>query len=236
MSSDIAIIIPSRIGSTRLAQKALAKIGHLTMIERVVIAAKQTPYDVYVATDSTIIADLAQSQGAKTILTYQECASGTERVFAAYNIEKLTHKIIINLQGDMPFIQSDTISKVAQTCQSSNWEITTAVAKTNRQYASSESNVKAILDSNYRVMYFSRAMIPHNSNSYFCHIGIYAFKAPSLAKFCTLAPTDLEKIENLEQLKALYHNMSIGACLVDNMPISVDTIDDLAQARLFLTK
>ena len=236
MNSDVAIIIPSRLGSRRLAEKALAKIGDLTMIERVVIAAKQTPYQVYVATDSDLIAQLSQKQGAKTIITPKECSSGTERVFAAYKIGKLNHTTIVNVQGDMPFIEPDTISAVAHMCKTEQYEITTAVAKTDPVYAALPSNVKAILDVNGRALYFSRSMIPHNSNSYLCHIGIYAFKAASLVKFCALAPADLEKVENLEQLRALYHNMSIGACTVANMPISVDTQDDLAQAILLLSK
>ena len=232
--TNIAIIIPSRLDSTRLPQKPLAKIANLTMIEQVVIAAKHTPYDVYVATDSRDIANLSAQQGAIPVMT-EEHATGTERVFAATEILGLSHDVIINLQGDMPFIEPSTIIAVANMCQEHDYDITTAVAKADASYAQSLSNVKAIIDGRGKALYFSRSMIPHNSTTYLCHIGIYAFKRPALKKFCQLAHTNLEKTENLEQLRALYHGMSIGACIVDNMPISVDTPDDLQNARDFFT-
>ena len=228
---DIAIIIPSRIGSVRLPNKPLAKIGDLTMIERVAIAALKTGISsVYVATDSDEIAELAKKQGAQAIITEAECVSGTDRVFLASQIASLPHKVIVNVQGDMPFVDPLVIKQVAEMCLNSDFDITTAVAKASAGYATSVSNVKAIVDKNGRALYFSRSMIPYNALSYLCHIGIYAFKRDSLERFCSLPATEIEKSESLEQLRALHNGMSIGALLATSMPISVDTKDDLASA------
>jgi len=228
---DIAIIIPSRLGSVRLPKKPLAKIGDLTMIERVSMAALKTGISaVYIATDSTEIGALAEKSGAKAIITDKECASGTDRVFLASQIANLPHKVIVNVQGDMPFVDPDVILQVAKMCLDTDFDITTAVSEANPEYAASVSNVKAIDDKNGRALYFSRAMIPHNAQTYLCHIGIYAFKRDALSKFCSLPTSEIEKSESLEQLRALHNGMSIGACRAASMPISVDTADDLAAA------
>ena len=228
---DIAIIIPSRIGSTRLANKPLLQIGHLSMIERVALAAKQTGIsDVYVATDSQEIAQLASKQNVAAIMTDSALPSGTDRVFAACQEASLQHKVIVNLQGDMPFIEPKVILDVAKMCLESDYDITTAVAIADLEYATSQSNVKAVIAPNGRALYFSRSLIPHGNTQYFCHIGIYAFKQQALKKFCQLPVSNLEIAEKLEQLRALENGMSIGACFAQSMPISVDTSNDLALA------
>jgi 3-deoxy-manno-octulosonate cytidylyltransferase (CMP-KDO synthetase) len=228
---DVALIIPSRLNSTRLPQKPLAKIGSLTMIEHVVLAAMKTDINaIYVATDSLDIATLAEKHGARAIITEQECVSGTDRVYMAARIADLDHRVIINLQGDMPFVEPEVINKVAAMCLDTNYDITTAVAPANQEYARSVSNVKAIVNQHGQALYFSRSMIPHNAAQYMCHIGIYAFKKNALEKFCSLPPSDIEKAESLEQLRALDNGMTIGACIGEKMPISVDTPDDLKLA------
>ena len=209
---------------------------NLTMIERVVQAAKQTNYDVYVATDTQEIASLAELQGAISVITDESCASGTDRVFRAMQILSLQHEVIVNLQGDMPFIEPSVIASVANMAASTSYDITTAVAKTDAIYAQSPSNVKAVIDTDGRALYFSRALIPYDSSTYLCHVGIYAFKRNVLEKFCHLPQCDLEKLENLEQLRALYNQISIGTCQINNMPISVDTPDDLQSARDYFLK
>jgi 3-deoxy-manno-octulosonate cytidylyltransferase (CMP-KDO synthetase) len=227
----VAIVIPSRLDSVRLPRKPLAKIDNLTIIEHVVIAAKQSRIEsIYVATDSEDIANLAQLQGAKAIITNQECQSGTDRVFLATQLAALPHEVIINLQGDMPFVDHETIDQVALMSLNENYDITTAVAVAGQEYAQSKSNVKAIVDKFGRALYFSRGMIPYNADRYLCHIGIYGFKRAVLQKFCSLPPSSLERFESLEQLRALENGMTIGACIVKDMPISVDTQIDLDDA------
>jgi 3-deoxy-manno-octulosonate cytidylyltransferase (CMP-KDO synthetase) len=231
---NIALIIPSRLNSTRLPQKPLAKIGSMTMIEHVVLAGIKSGIEsVYVATDSADIANLAEERGAKAIITNQECVSGTDRVFLAAQLADLPHEVIINLQGDMPFVDPQVIAQVGQMCANGDWDITTAVAPAKVEYAKSSSNVKAIVDQNGRALYFSRSMIPYNALEYLCHIGIYAFKKEALQKFCSLPMSAIEKAESLEQLRALDNGMTIGACRVADMPISVDTPEDLANAIAF---
>jgi 3-deoxy-manno-octulosonate cytidylyltransferase (CMP-KDO synthetase) len=228
---NVALIIPSRLGSTRLPQKPLAKIGSMTMIEHVVLAAMQSDIEaIYVATDSKDIAYLAEARGAKAIITDKECASGTDRVFHASQIANLQHEVIINLQGDMPFVDPQVIKQVATMCLSHDYDITTAISPSDNEYAQSKSNVKAIVNKHGKALYFSREMIPHNALQYFCHIGIYAFKNAALRKFCSLPISDIEKAESLEQLRALDNGMTIGACQANEMPISVDTPEDLQKA------
>jgi 3-deoxy-manno-octulosonate cytidylyltransferase (CMP-KDO synthetase) len=229
--TNAAIIIPSRIGSVRLINKAIAKIGDLTMIEHVILAAKKTGLDVYVATDDDKIAQKAALQKAEVIMTDPDCASGTDRVFAAMEIARLQHKVIVNLQGDMPFIDPAIIAEVAKMCLETDFDITTAVSMITSEYAQKISNVKAVLDKNNRALYFSRSLIPNNASTYFGHIGVYAFKRDSLRQFCNLPMAEIEQFEKLEQLRAMYNGMSIGACTVQTMPISVDTYDDLEMAR-----
>ncbi len=231
---DIALVIPSRIGSTRLANKPLVKIGDLTMIQRVILAAKSTAIEaIYVATDTQEIADLAKSSGVQAILTDSGYTTGTDRVFAASKIANLPHKVIVNLQGDMPFIDPQVIEQVALMALNTSYDITTAVAPMPFEYAQSSSNVKVVIDSSSKALYFSRALIPHLAESYLCHIGVYAFKRPALERFCSLPIAKIEKAESLEQLRALYHGMSIGAYIAKDVPISVDTLDDLEKVRLF---
>lgn len=239
MHSDVAIIIPSRLDSVRLFKKPLQTIGNLSMIEHVLKQVHSTGLkNIFVATDSNDIAEKVTNYGGQFILTSSQCPSGTDRVYEAFHLIPENHNInyILNVQGDMPFIEAETILAVIDTLKHSEYEIVTPVVKVNLQLANSNSNVKVVTDSNNQALYFSRSLIPYGANEFLYHIGIYGFRKTALDKFVKLPPSSLEQSEKLEQLRALENNMSIGVCYVNNVPISVDTAEDLNQALAFFSR
>jgi 3-deoxy-manno-octulosonate cytidylyltransferase (CMP-KDO synthetase) len=239
MYSDTTVIIPSRLGSKRLPEKSLAKIGNMTMIEHVITKIKESNIqNIYVATDSKQIADLATSRGAIAIMTDANCPSGTDRVYEAF--QKLENKdkinYVINVQGDMPFIDTGVIVNIINTLKKGVFDIVTSVVNVDKNIAMSNASVKVVIDKNNKAMYFSREPIPHNSQNYLYHVGIYGFTKNALSRFVTLEQSDYEKSENLEQLRALENGLSIGVCYSDQVPISVDTKEDLEEARNWYNK
>lgn len=317
---DLIVVIPSRMGSVRLENKALAIIDGLTMIERVCLQVRKTHLkNIYVATDSEEIYFATLKAGCMAIMTDSNCSTGTDRVYECYkkiqfeleNAEVKNSinyhsgsdqknkkiKYIINVQGDMPFVDPETILSVARLIKTNKFDIATPVVRTNRENAEGASNVKVVAsglssinfseniyideksssknhynqetnigsniflnetqnkslnnnsaescnDSNLNqnnndnqkiefssAIYFSRSMIPSNAREFLYHVGIYGFTSDSIEKFCNLEQSYLEKSENLEQLRALENNMSIGICYVKDIPISVDTEEDLEKAR-----
>lgn len=226
--NNAAVVIPSRLGSTRLPKKPLIKIGDLTMIEQAVVNALDSDVEkVYVTTDSPLISDLLNPYPIEVIIVNDECKTGTDRVFLATQKAGIDQDVIINLQGDMPFMDPSIITKVAKLALESDFDICTAVSKKGLDYAQNKSNVKVVVGADGKALYFSRSLIPHNTEEYLCHVGIYAYKKQALKKFHSLPQSDLEKLESLEQLRAMENGMSIGVCYVDNMPVSVDTQEDL---------
>lgn len=237
--ADIAIIIPSRIDSTRLPRKALAKIGDKTLIEHVILRIKSRfGGKLYVATDSNEIGDLSTQNDAITIMTDKDCPTGSDRVFQAFQTipDNDRIKYIINIQGDMPFVDLDSVDKIINMLKTEEFDIVTAGVKVGIDIARHESNVKIVIDKNNKALYFSRSMIPHNALEFIYHVGIYGFKSHALEKFIKLEQSEYERIENLEQLRALENGMSIGVCLSDQIPISVDTPEDLEKANLYYMK
>ncbi|XVN43461.1 MAG: 3-deoxy-manno-octulosonate cytidylyltransferase [Candidatus Rickettsia vulgarisii] len=230
MHSDVAIIIPSRLASVRLSNKPLQNIGNMPMIAHVLRQVKLTGLkNIFIATDSNTIAETVTSHGGKFILTKPECPSGTDRVYEAFQEipDNQNIKYILNVQGDMPFVEPESILAVIENLKNSNYDIITPVAEVGIDVANSASNVKAIVDNNNKALYFSRSLIPHGANTFLYHIGIYGFRKDALNKFVKLSPSSLELSEKLEQLRALQNGMSIGVCHVTNIPISVDTQEDL---------
>jgi len=234
MYSDIAVIIPARIGSTRLPAKPLKIIGDKTMIEHVVAQIRTSGIEeIYVATDSEEIADKLKTSDARIIITSTDCKTGTDRVYEAFQKLKNNDKVnyVINVQGDMPFIDGKLVLDIANGLKSKKHDIMTAVAKVGLDIAQSFSNVKVVIDKNMKALYFSRALIPHNAEEFLYHIGIYGFQKEALERFVKMEMTEYEKIEKLEQLRALENGMNIGVCYSDQIPISVDTEEDLEKAR-----
>ncbi len=177
-------------------------------------------------------------KGFSAIMTDKNCLTGTDRVYEAF--KKLPHstaiKYVINVQGDMPFIDEAIIPKIIEGLKTGRFDIMTSVVKVGKDIAGSSSNVKVVIDKNNKALYFSRSLVPSGASEFLYHVGIYGFKAPLLEKFVLLEQSENEKSENLEQLRALDNGMTIGVCYSNEIPISVDTKEDLAKARDFIAK
>jgi len=238
MNEDVAIIIPSRLGSQRLHQKPLQKIAGLTIIEHMIRQVRQVNLEhIYIATDSELIAELVAQNGMKYIMTSPDCNSGTDRVYQAFNsLPTEQFNYIVNIQGDMPFIEPEVISKLIEVLKSSKYDIITPVTKVDIAVAESESNVKVVVGQNDKALYFSRSLVPYGAREFWYHVGIYGFKKQALERFVNLPQSNLEACEKLEQLRALENNIEIGVCYVDNIPISIDTPNDLKKALEFYNK
>lgn len=239
MSPDYLIVIPARVGSTRLPRKLLEKIGKYTVIEHVIKRiSKISEHGTYIATDDEEIGNIAKAAGAVVVMTDANCASGTDRVYQALQKigDKADIKYVINVQGDMPFIDEKIVNEALEILRKNNWDIVTPVVKVGKEIATIESNVKVVADSAGKALYFSRSPIPHGAEEYLYHVGIYGFKIESLERFVTLKQGCLEKIERLEQLRALENGMNIGIFKVDQIPISIDTMEDLNKAREYYEK
>jgi 3-deoxy-manno-octulosonate cytidylyltransferase (CMP-KDO synthetase) len=237
-----AIIIPSRLGSTRLPNKPLAIIHGKSLIQHCLESAINTNVgEVFVATDSEQIADIVQKAGGVAIMTPSDLPSGTDRIMNAYKQIGRDFDCIVNLQGDIPNISPQIIKKTVEVLTKTGCDIATAVMKVEEDVAQKPSCVKPVLTQKgefFKALYFSRQPLPYNAQDYYEHIGIYAYTPTSLEKFTNLQESPLEKLEKLEQLRALENDMSIYACVVDSSlkPISIDTEDDLNIAIKFLKK
>lgn len=234
MYDNTAIIIPARLGSSRLKEKAIQMIGDKTMVEHTYEKAlKLGLKHLYVATDSHKIADVIEKAGGKFIMTSESCETGTDRIYEALRHIKGADEIkyIINLQGDLPLIDPSIIRDVILNLTNSDADIVTIVAKVGEDIAKDPSNVKALVGLEDNALYFSRAMVPHGASDYWYHIGIYGYTIEALRKFVALPPSPMEKIEKLEQLRALENGMKIKVCYSDSIPVSVDTPHDLEKVR-----
>lgn len=239
---SVAIIIPARIGSTRLPRKALIPINGKPMISHVFEKAIQSGLgDVFVATDDDEIQNTVKNIGGKVIMTHPYLASGTDRIYEAYQKISMKYDIVINLQGDMPDVKPVIIEGVIEILRKiPDCDIATSVFEiVNKEDIQNPNIVKAILSYNnfsnfHRAIYFTRASAPSNPDQdtnakYFGHLGIYGYRPESLDKFINLPVSYLEKREKLEQLRAIESDMKIFANLIQNsdIPTSVDVVDDL---------
>lgn len=232
--NNLAIIIPARLNSVRLKTKPLQLIGQYSLIEHVYMRATRTKLPVYVATDSDKIAEKIERLNGNVIMTDPKCMSGTDRVYQALEILGKEYQYIVNLQGDIPFIDVELLSYFAKSLINSNSDILTLAAPI--EHPDAKSIVKVVVNQDNKALYFSRSLIPYNATKYLGHIGIYGFNKKSLKKFVNLPASKLEHAEKLEQLRALDYGMNIEIIFTDTMPLSVDTSEDLAIARKLILK
>lgn len=237
MQLQPVIIIPARMGSTRLPGKPLADIAGKPMIVQVAMrAAKAAP--VYVACAEQEIADACSANGFTPILTDATLPSGSDRIHAAYQTlpDKDKYTVVVNVQGDMPLLDPKLITAVLKPLENEAVDIATLVTPVKDAAAKANPNkVKAVLadvkNNMGRALYFTRAGAPHGDDEFYYHIGIYAYRVAALEKFVSLPPSALELREKLEQLRALEAGMRIDAAVVDAEPIGVDTPEDLEKVR-----
>jgi 3-deoxy-manno-octulosonate cytidylyltransferase (CMP-KDO synthetase) len=232
------ILVPARLGSSRLPGKALADIGGESMIVhawRRAVAAALGP--VAVATDSEEIAQAVRAAGGAVVMTSPDHACGGDRVAEA--VEKLDparrHDAVVNLQGDNPFLPEGALAAALALLDDPAADIGTLATRASHLEADDPNAVKlvgaALGGNRLRALYFTRARAPHGDGPLLKHIGVYAFRRESLARFAALAPSPLEMRERLEQLRALEAGMRIDAAVLDKASPSVDTEGDLAALR-----
>jgi 3-deoxy-manno-octulosonate cytidylyltransferase (CMP-KDO synthetase) len=235
--SEVLYIIPSRLHATRLPHKPLALIGNQPLIVHVWQQVKKIPHaSVVVACGDKEIAQAIEEVGGQAVLTDPTLPSGSDRIYEALKIidPQEKYKIIVNVQGDLPFIESEQVIKVVECLKSLKTDISTlATLLTNKNDQENPDRVKIALTQHHKALYFSRRCIPYGDGPIYYHIGIYAFQRKSLEKFVKMPPSLLEKREKLEQLRALEAGMSIGVGIVDSIPLGVDTPQDLEKAREF---
>tara|TARA_B100000945_G_scaffold5589_1_gene4751 strand:- start:196 stop:933 length:738 start_codon:yes stop_codon:yes gene_type:complete len=228
-----AIIIPSRMSSKRFPNKPMAKINGIPMIERVwKQGIKSKIGDVYVACSEDEVFNLISSKGGKAIMTDPNLPSGTDRVFAAFNLldNKDEYESIINLQGDMPLIDSINIQSVNIPLEN-GYDIGTIATEISNEEEKNENITKVSIDWKEadvvgNSLDFYKFPTKQSSNIY-QHVGIYSFKPIALRKFVSLPTSKNEIDRKLEQLRAIDAGIKIGITYVENVPISVDTLEDL---------
>ncbi len=244
-SMNPVVIIPARMASTRLPGKPLATIAGVPMIVRVWQRAVQANVGpVIVAAAEPEIAAAIEQAGGRAVLTAPDLPSGSDRVFAALQEADPdeTHDIVVNLQGDLPALDPDSIRAAVEALAATGADIATLAAEIdNEADRDNPSVVKPVVAwgvsrERGRALYFTRARAPWGEGPLFHHIGIYAFRRAALSRFVQLAPSPLEKREKLEQLRALEAGMSIAVARVAQVPVSVDTPEDLEQARSCLER
>lgn len=245
----LRVVIPARYASTRLPGKPLADIGGRPMIVRVAEAAQRARTDgVWVATDDERIAAAARQHGIEAVMTRGDHASGTDRIAeVADRLQWDDEDIVVNVQGDEPLIDPALIEAVAGAL-GDDPEAAMATAAHPVTEAADFFNpnvVKVVCDARGRALYFSRAPIPWDRDGFAAtrdalpanlaaqrHIGLYAYRVGFLRRFGQLAPSPLERIESLEQLRALWHGYPIQVVAIDHPPAAgVDTPEDLARVR-----
>jgi len=229
------IIIPARIGSSRFPNKVLADVGGLPMVIRTAKAVENIDR-VAIATDSQEVIDMAKHYNIKAVMTSVNHNSGTDRIFeAAQKLDLADDEVILNVQGDEPFIEEEVVRAVFDLTVKNKNNKQIMMNSCYKLMQSSEADdpniVKLITSADNLALYFSRAKIPyprdHQFNEYKGHLGIYGFTKKSLETFCNLIPAPLEDIEKLEQLRALYHDFSISMVEVQTKSFGIDTVEDL---------
>jgi len=234
-------VIPARYASTRFPGKPLADIAGQSMIKRVYQRAQsvQNIDEVLVATDDKRIEQEVNSFGGKAVMTDPALPSGTDRVYQA--VKNYPADIVINLQGDEPFVEAQLLQKLVQVFNNDQIQIATPICRIENESEYTNPNaVKVVRDLNGFALYFSRSQIPFfrdtGSNTFdpeicFKHIGIYAYRKECLTLLTQLKQSVLEKSEKLEQLRFLENGYRIYTILTDYNSVSVDTPEDLEKIR-----
>jgi 3-deoxy-manno-octulosonate cytidylyltransferase (CMP-KDO synthetase) len=242
---NTAIIIPARLAAIRLPNKPLIDINGEPMILHVWRRACDSNLGkVIVATDSIDIQNIIKNNGGVSLLTSSEHHSGTDRIFEALEQYDKSDEIkyIINLQGDLPTIDSNSLLRVLRILENQKVSIGTLVVKIkNKEDLLKPQIVKAVCEfkdtqENARAMDFQRTPENISPDNLYHHIGIYSYTKESLKQFVKLSQTSREISEKLEQLRALENNIHIEAGLIDFLPLGVDTPEDLEIIKEQMTK
>lgn len=241
----VIAIIPARYASTRFPAKPLAVLGRKCIIEWVYDAAKRYFDRVVVATDDRRIAEAVEAFGGEWVMTSEEHRCGTERCAEAVERIGGEYDIVVNIQGDEPFINAEQLEALVTAIEREDVDIATLATPIDSSEALHNPNVvKVVMTPDGRALYFSRSPIPHlrgynadewhTRHRYYQHVGIYAFRRATLGEVVRLAPTPLESAESLEQLRWMERGYTIGVGITDHRSIGIDTPEDLAAAHRML--
>ncbi len=238
-------VIPARLASTRLERKPLQLLGGRPLILRVFERVRNLPgFDaVVVATDAAEVRAVVEPAGGQVVMTSPHHESGTERVAEVARLAEFSRfDVIVNVQGDEPFLPVAAVGGAVARVLAGD-DIGTAAVPLPASEADDPARVKVVCNERGQALYFSRARIPftagHGDPSagrraprYWQHLGLYAYTKPALARWVAASPTDLERWERLEQLRALYLGMTIGVARLEEPALpGIDTPDDLARAE-----
>ncbi len=243
-------IIPARYASTRFPAKPLAMLGGQTVIERVYHQVEGVVDSVAVATDDERIRQAVEAFGGRAVMTSVHHKSGTDRVYEAYELLGEEHDIVVNIQGDEPFIQASQIEALLQCFDDEQTHIATLV----KPFATADglaalqnpNSPKVVIDDHRRALYFSRSVIPFvrglepgqwlSTQTFYKHIGLYAYRPEVLRHITSLPQSPLEMAESLEQLRWLQAGYTIRVGVTQTETIGIDTPDDLRRAEDFLRR
>lgn len=233
------IVIPARFASTRFPGKPLVNLRNKPIIQHVYDAVKGLGLPVIIATDNEIIEKSVKAFGANCMLTSPDHQSGSDRI--AEVIKELDYDLIINVQGDEPFIQIEPLRELIQAFNDKSVDVASLMHKlTSPEEINNPNNVKVVCSKNNYALYFSRSPIPFNRDgneevTYFKHIGVYAYRKQALLDFVKLPMGKLEKIEKLEQLRFLENEYRIKMIETNYRGIGIDTPEDLVKAEILIS-
>lgn len=237
------VLIPARMASTRLPGKPLADICGLPMIVQVARRAREAAIGrIVVAVDHEDTYAAVADAGFDVVMTGRDHQSGSDRIYEALQAvdPQGRAEIIVNVQGDLPTIDPETIRASLRPLENPAVDIATLTVEIKDEEEKTLPSVVKVIGSpisenRLRALYFTRATAPYGKGPLYHHIGLYAYRRAALAKFVSLGPSPLELRESLEQLRALEAGMRIDVEIVDTIPLGVDTPGDLEKARRILS-
>jgi len=236
---NIVAVIPARYAATRFPGKLMQMLGNKTIIRHVYDNTVATGLfkDVFIVTDSDIIYKEIKENGGKTIMSKKEHESGSDRIAEA--VAQMKVDIIVNVQGDEPFIKKEPLEKLVHLFDDPEVQVASLMRKISKEEAGNPNNVKVVTDRSGYALYFSRSIIPYQRDEkanagYFLHVGVYAYQKDVLMSFTKWPQSSLEKIEKLEQLRYLENGIKIKMAETDYNNIAIDTPEDLEKAKLLL--
>ncbi|MEF0942752.1 3-deoxy-manno-octulosonate cytidylyltransferase [Rhizobium sp. BR 362] len=237
------VLIPARMASTRLPGKPLADICGLPMIVQVAKRAREAAIGrIVVAVDHEDTFAAVKNAGFEVVMTRTDHQSGSDRIYEALQAvdPEGRAEIVVNVQGDLPTIDPETIRASLRPLEDPAVDIATLTVEIRDEEEKTLPSVvkvvgSAISEHRLRALYFTRATAPYGNGALYHHIGLYTYRRAALEKFVRLGPSTLEKRESLEQLRALEAGMRIDVEIVDTIPLGVDTPADLEKARRILS-
>lgn len=243
-------IIPARYASTRFPAKPLAMLGGKPIIQRVYERVASVIDNTIIATDDERIKSAVEAFGGRVVMTSTHHRSGTDRCFEAYTIAGADSDVVINVQGDEPFIDPSQLRSLMACFDDPTTDIATLVKPFTPEMGiealRNPNSPKVVVGANHQALYFSRSVIPYlrgidesewlSHHTFYKHIGLYAYRADVLRQISAMAPGHLEQAESLEQLRWLEAGLAIKVGETNIETIGIDTPEDLARAEAFLHK